>query len=100
MGARGPVIAPNARIASTHAKHHPPKKKQAHYLTSLWSTEGTTDDDKAPQQQQAAAAMAMTPLLLRLLEADPRLLVHGFGRVSRAGFVVDVRYCLCVVLSI
>ena len=43
----------------------------------------------------------MTPLLLRLLEADPRLLVHGFGRVSRAGFVVDVRAApLVVVCSI
>lgn len=33
--------------------------------------------------------------MLRALEADPRLLVHGFGRVSRAGFVVEVRVFVC-----
>ncbi len=48
-----------------------------HYLTSLWRpTDDNTDHADA---------------LLRALEADPRVLVHGFGRISRAGFVVEVR---------
>lgn len=65
---------------------------QVHYLTALFSpSPSPSTEPPPPTPPRTAAASAV----LRALEADPRLLVHGFGRISRAGFVVEVRAFLC-----